>query len=142
MIIEPVLNAPSRCQLTPFYIYAVSLGRTAFLASNLRTDGHEFSATTPATSWLIGRTCSSGIRIADRSVSRCHAVISHHAFSNFFVTDVGSRNGTWVNGNPLMPQERRVLHDGDILRFGGVSVEFFSLMRWEKDAVLQDITYS
>jgi hypothetical protein len=141
-LIQPVLSAPERCHLTPFYIHAVSLGRIAFLVTNLHSGNANFDATSPATSWSIGRSPSSGIRIAERSISRCHAVISHHAFSNFFMTDAGSLNGTWVNGVAIAPQERRVLHDGDILRFGSISAEFFSLMRWEEGATLPDITYS
>lgn len=143
-LIKPVLSAPERCHLTPFYIYAVSLGRIAFLVTNLNLNSGKISCsvTSPATSWSIGRSPNSGVRIAERSVSRCHAVISHHAFSNFFMTDVGSLNGSWVNGVAIAPQERKILHDGDILRFGGIFAEFFSLMRWEKDAKVSDITYS
>ena len=139
---EPVLSAPDRCHLTPFYVYAVSLGRTAFLATNLHSSQRNFSATSPATSWSVGRSPTSDVSISDQSVSRCHAVVGHHAFSNFFITDVGSRNGTWVNGAEISRQERKVLNDGDVLRFGNVSAEFFSLMRWDKEDAVQDITYS
>ncbi len=141
-LIKPVLSARERCHLTPFYIYGVSLGRIAFLVTNLNSGNTDFAATSPATSWSVGRSPNSGVRIVEQSVSRCHAVISHHAFSNFFMTDAGSLNGTWVNGTAIAPQERMILRDGDILRFGSISAEFFSLMRWEKDVQLPDITYS
>lgn len=145
LIIEPVLNAHTRCQLTSFYIHGVSLGHTAFLATNLSstfspTEG-ELSATTPATSWLIGRAIASSVTIADRSVSRCHAVIGHHSYDGFFLADVGSRNGTWVNGRPALPQERIPLRDGDILQFGNVSVEFFSLLRFEGKPNFHEVTH-
>ncbi|MEM7769917.1 MAG: FHA domain-containing protein [Cyanobacteria bacterium P01_E01_bin.6] len=142
MIIEPVLKASSRCHSTPFYIYAVSLGRLAFLTTNLHSEHNKFSTTIPATSWSIGRSLTSGVHISEPSVSRCHAVIGHHSFSNFFITDVGSRNRTWVNGSMISPHSRKTLNDGDVLRFGSVSAEFFSLIRWERDAAVQDITYS
>src|SRR5690606_32283009 len=34
------------------------------------------------------------------------------------VTDVGSRNGTWVNGAPLAPRQPVPLQDGATLRLG------------------------
>ncbi|MEB3213305.1 MAG: FHA domain-containing protein [Leptolyngbyaceae bacterium] len=141
MIIEPVLKAPARCHSTPFYIYAVSLGRLAFLTTNLHSGQNKLSTTTPATSWSIGRSLTSGIHIAERSISRCHAVIGHHAFSNFFITDLGSRNRTWLNGTAVSPHSRETLNDGDVLRFGNVSAEFFSMTRWEKDEAIPDITF-
>ncbi|MEO1519885.1 MAG: FHA domain-containing protein, partial [Cyanobacteria bacterium J06633_2] len=141
MIIQPVLKAPNRCNSTPFYIYAVSLGRLAFLTTNLHSGKNKLSTTTPATSWSIGRSLTSGIHIAERSISRCHAVISHHAFRNFFITDLGSRNRTWLNGTALEPNTRETLHDGDVLRFGNVSAEFFSQTHWEKNEAIPDVTF-
>ncbi len=141
-LIEPVLNASARCYLTPFYVYAVSLGRIAFLATNLSSKQRSFSATAPSTSWSVGRSPNSGIYIAEGSVSRCHAVISHQASSHFFITDLGSCNGTWVNGTAIAPQKRTILRDGDILRFGSVATEFFSVMRSDNNTIVQDVTYS
>ena len=127
-IIEPVLQASERCQSASFYIQAVSLGATGFLATNLHTTDQEqenISATETASSWLIGRGSTCVLNMPDSSVSRCHAVISHHAYTGFFLTDVGSTNGTWLNGAKLTPRTRRTLKDGDLLRFGNLKVELF-----------------
>lgn len=127
-IIEPVLKAPERCQAASFYIQAVSLGSTGFLATNLTTSDQDkdgISATETASSWLIGRGSTCILNMPDSSVSRCHAVISHHAYTGFFLTDVGSTNGTWVNGDKLGKHARRTLKDGDLLRFGNLKVELF-----------------
>ena len=138
-IIEPVLKASERCQAAAFYIQAVSLGATGFLATNLKrqeqvqnggegNEDHEeegIAATETASSWLIGRGSTCILNMPDSSVSRCHAVISHHSYAGFFLTDVGSTNGTWVNGSKLIPRERYTLNDGDLLRFGNLKIELF-----------------
>ncbi|MEM9212865.1 MAG: FHA domain-containing protein [Cyanobacteria bacterium P01_F01_bin.150] len=127
-IIEPVLKAPERCQAASCYIQAVSLGATGFLATNLHTQEKKkdnIAATETASSWLIGRGSTCILNMPDSSVSRCHAVISHHAYIGFFLTDVGSTNGTWVNGEKLKPRHRHTLQDGDLLRFGSLKIELF-----------------
>jgi len=140
-IIEPVFQASERCNLTPFYIYAVSLGRIAFLATNLGSSQGSFSVTSTATSWSVGRSPASGVHISHRTVSRCHAVVSHHSFSNFFITDLGSCNGTWVNDIAIAPHKREIVRDGDVIRFGSVCAEFFSLIRCREHVTVQDTTY-
>src|SRR5438477_13087020 len=39
--------------------------------------------------------------VADTVVSKRHASISFDDFGNAFLTDLGSRNGTYLNGNPV-----------------------------------------
>lgn len=50
-------------------------------------------------------------------VSRQHAHIIHFQES-VLITDLGSANGTYVNGQRLQPHERYVLHDGDEVCLG------------------------
>jgi hypothetical protein len=123
-ILEPVLEAPKRCQLTPFYIQAVSLGQTRFLVTNL-AESQPTKVTDVASSWLIGRSATCAITVQHKSVSRRHVVMGHHPSEGLFVTDIGSKNGTWVNRRQLTPTERRVLRDGDLLQLGMLQVEFF-----------------
>ncbi|MFH1830103.1 MAG: PEGA domain-containing protein [Pseudomonadota bacterium] len=49
---------------------------------------------------IIGRAPGNEIRLEDQSVSRQHAEISKSP-SGWFVKDLGSKNGTMVNGKPL-----------------------------------------
>jgi pSer/pThr/pTyr-binding forkhead associated (FHA) protein len=140
-VIEPVLKAYQRCQVTSFYIQAVTTGRTAFLATNL-PDEQEVQAVDVASSWLVGRSSTCAITVLNRSVSRRHAVIGHHTSVGFYVTDVGSSNGTWVNRRKLAPMERRALQDGDLLQFGSLKVEFFIAMHQQVDIRSTDATYS
>jgi FHA domain len=70
---------------------------------------------------VVGRAAASGLRIDHPDVSRTHAVIEHEAAMTI-VEDMGSTNGTTVNGGVVdQPCE---LHHGDALRFGSVEAVF------------------
>jgi len=69
----------------------------------------------------IGRDPSNFIAILDSSVSRAHCSISRRN-GEYFLTDMGSRNGTSVNGR-LVTQET-LLSDGDVIRIGNVEACF------------------
>lgn len=56
------------------------------------------------------------IWIRDASVSRLHARLERDQ-GICFVTDLNSRNGTYVGGERLMPNEKRALRDGDKVSF-------------------------
>ncbi|NJO39139.1 MAG: FHA domain-containing protein [Cyanobacteria bacterium CRU_2_1] len=123
-VIEPLLQAPKRCRVTGLYIQAVSRGSTAFLATNLIED--QIAEVTPiSSSWLIGRSVACAIPIQHNSVSRRHAVIGHHPYDGFYIADLGSRNGTWVNRRRIVSSERQILQDGDFIQVGILGVEFF-----------------
>ena len=65
----------------------------------------------------IGRHPAQDIQILDRVVSKAHAVIEHER-GNFYVRDVGSRNGTVVNEDRLV-NSRHLLVEGDQIILGG-----------------------
>ena len=70
---------------------------------------------------IIGR--EGDIAIADSRVSRRHAqVLSENGA--FFAEDLGSTNGSAVNGTALSPGTRVQLNPGDILAVGGVELHF------------------
>jgi hypothetical protein len=52
-----------------------------------------------------------------RGVSRMHAVLERSRDS-LMITDSGSANGTYLNGQKLIPGQPRLIRDGDALRFG------------------------
>ena len=56
-------------------------------------------------------------------VSRRHAHILK-ARNGYFVTDLGSSNGTYVNDQPLTPQKPRLLRNGDQIAIGEVVIQF------------------
>jgi pSer/pThr/pTyr-binding forkhead associated (FHA) protein len=69
---------------------------------------------------VIGRLSSCDIPLGDPQVSRRHAEVRRDA-EGFAVFDLGSTNGTVVNGAPV--RERR-LSDGDELRIGSATIRF------------------
>jgi len=69
----------------------------------------------------IGRTPANTIALRDVSVSAKHAQVIRTA-EGFFIEDVGSRNGTYINSEKLT--EKRLLADGDLVRLGKIILTF------------------
>ncbi len=121
-LMQPALTAIERCQRTPYYIQAFTIGNTRFLMTNA---AEQMSEITPnALTWIIGRSPACGISVSHRTVSRCHAVIGYHPIHEFYITDLSSSNGTRVNHRQLVPSEQYRLQDGDLLQLGGLRLEF------------------
>ena len=53
----------------------------------------------------------------DKGVSRLHAAVSQMGHT-LMLTDLGSTNGTFLNEQRLMPNQPRILRDGDMIRLG------------------------
>ncbi len=66
------------------------------------------------------------LHVADERSSREHARVFKTA-TGLEVEDLKSRNGTWVNGQRLLPGAKQPLLDGDVLRVG----DAFILVRCE-----------
>ncbi|MFD1650788.1 DUF3662 and FHA domain-containing protein [Pseudonocardia alaniniphila] len=71
-------------------------------------------------SHVIGRGQDSAFRLPDTGVSRRHLEINWDGQSAT-LTDLGSTNGTTVNGNPVQTWQ---LNDGDVIRVGHSSLIF------------------
>lgn len=123
-LLRPALNAQQRCQTADFYIQAVTTGRTAFLITNLSHLRSEL-VTETASSWLIGRNSTCDISIRNLSISRFHAAIGFNGTEGFYLTDLNSANGTWINRRRIDPMQRMPLHDGDLIRVASYRIEFF-----------------
>lgn len=70
---------------------------------------------------VIGRLADCTVVIADGNTSRHHAEIRRVA-NAFMVNDLGSTNGTFVNGERVTAERR--LADGDAITVGAVTVRF------------------
>ena len=57
-----------------------------------------------------------------KGVSRLHMII-RATDTGFVAEDLGSRNGTWLNGIPLMPHISTPLKSGDQLLLGKLEIE-------------------
>jgi len=80
-----------------------------------------------ATRTTVGRARSNAISISDTTVSDLHAVIESYGAS-FAVRDLGSSNGTFVNGERLVSERR--LRTGDEICVGETRLVF----RQQRDA--------
>ena len=70
----------------------------------------------------VGRSPKNDLVLEDHSASRHHAEIRHLGRGRYRVSDLGSANGTWVNGRRLtVPRE---LRDGDQILVGRVLLRF------------------
>jgi len=69
----------------------------------------------------VGRGGRTGVSVSDAGVSRRHAKLCQRA-GVWYVQDLGSGNGTALNGRRLKRESR--LKDGDTLSFGGVVCSF------------------
>ena len=75
---------------------------------------------------ILGRAESAAVRFdpqRESMVGRHHARItrSEHDGASFELSDLGSRNGTWLNGQRI--EHTVVLHDGDIVRLSAAGPE-------------------
>lgn len=70
---------------------------------------------------VIGRMSDCDVTIADTNVSRRHAQVRPSG-SGFAISDLGSTNGTIVNGERLVTEKR--LADGDIVSVGSTHLRF------------------
>ncbi|MCA9277809.1 MAG: SpoIIE family protein phosphatase [Phycisphaeraceae bacterium] len=66
---------------------------------------------------LLGRSSASRVRLADRAVSRRHAMISLSG-SRWVLTDLQSRSGTYLNSVPIRPNSPVPLAQGDKIEIG------------------------
>lgn len=122
-LVSCVVRASRHCKTTQNYIQAIQTPQGVCLATNVIRKGH-IDMTTIASGWAIGRSSTCAIRIFNNSISRCHAIIGHHPETGFYVTDLDSSNGSWLNGQRLVKMQRYALKAGDVLTFGKLSMEF------------------
>lgn len=69
----------------------------------------------------VGRGLNNDLIVEDPRVSRQHAQIRFKS-RRYFIGDLGSTNGTYVNGTAITTDQ--VLHDGDTVSFGGLEMRF------------------
>jgi hypothetical protein len=83
---------------------------------------------------MIGRCAPDSVMVPDidlspyqadaKGVSRLHAALRRHG-DTLMLTDMGSMNYTYVNGQRLHAHEVRALHDGDEIRLGQLPLQVF-----------------
>ncbi len=74
--------------------------------------------------WTVGRSDDNNLVLPDRWISRNHAMIQIMDSGEFYLIDLGSRNGSFVNGRRVSVPV--TLRDGDRLTFGQTELRFYS----------------
>jgi pSer/pThr/pTyr-binding forkhead associated (FHA) protein len=76
-----------------------------------------------AGSTAVGRSTDSAVFLDDITVSRAHATFERRDDGSWFVRDVGSLNGTYVNGEQV---DETKLASGDEVQIGKFKLTFFA----------------
>jgi transcriptional regulator of acetoin/glycerol metabolism len=79
----------------------------------------------PASGTLVGRSWLADVGVRDTKISGDHLRFSR-ADGRLLVEDVGSRNGTWIDGARVAARQRMPLADGAVLRLGRTLVVYRS----------------
>jgi pSer/pThr/pTyr-binding forkhead associated (FHA) protein len=108
--------------LTTRCITGVIQGQQGHLVTNL-VNGKTQSLHQPQGIWTIGRDRQLAISIPDRRLSRRHAIIQYVKDQGFYLVDLKSMNGSFINGEPV--QGRLLLKDGDRIRLSNIAFSFF-----------------
>ncbi len=91
---------------------------TARQARLISSDGRQFAVAIGST--IIGRGEGAQVRLADVGISRQHARLDYDG-TRMVLTDLGSTNGTTVNGNRITAA---ALQHGDVIQLGTTTLTF------------------
>lgn len=86
--------------------------------------------------WTVGRGAENDLVLNDQWISRNHAILQSTETGEFLLIDLGSRNGTFVNG-------RRVsipvtLRNADQITFGKIDVKFYAPSQRSRTTTLDE----
>jgi adenylate cyclase len=75
----------------------------------------------------FGRSPSNAVVLANSSASREHAIIRRNATGHCILNDLGSTNGTFLNGRPVTTPTQ--LKTGDVIAIGQQAITFVQTLR-------------
>ncbi|MFZ5892894.1 MAG: SpoIIE family protein phosphatase [Myxococcota bacterium] len=104
------LDPPSSSQLEP-----ASIRLECFLEIEHSESGQLATFGLTGSRQLIGRTPDLPIRLDHDGVSRLHAALIRDPYDRWWIHDLGSTNGTYVNGSAVT---QRLLNPGDTIQIG------------------------
>lgn len=73
--------------------------------------------------WTVGRSDDNNFVLSDRWISRNHAMLQHMDTGEFYLIDLGSRNGSFINGRRVSVPV--TLRHGDAITFGQTELKFY-----------------
>jgi pSer/pThr/pTyr-binding forkhead associated (FHA) protein len=89
-------------------------------------DSGEVSHELAESTITVGRSPDNMLQIEDVSVSSTHAELTLGDDGDYILRDIGSTNGTELNGKEIAPDEDHKLQDGDKVRFGKIDTSYVS----------------
>jgi pSer/pThr/pTyr-binding forkhead associated (FHA) protein len=93
-----------------------------FIIHNLKTqEEQEYSL--PQDNIVFGRTNTCDIELPIKSISRRHAEITREA-QDYFISDLKSGNGTFLNNQKIRSLEKNLLRSGDTIRIEDYEIRF------------------
>lgn len=105
---SPIGRAEEKTQLAPPPMYLIMV-RGGMTGAMLRVDGRKTS---------LGRSTDNTHSIHDATVSRRHAELTQDAEGRAWLTDLGSSNGTYIDGKRLVPNQPVRLEQGGRIQLG------------------------
>lgn len=126
-LLNDILQLENLSQLScsdakPYHLQGVIDGAAIYVTTNL-CDNQTQTLQQSQHIWTIGRDRSNGICVQDQLLSAHHAAIRYMKDKGFFLIDFNSKNGSFVNGEPVYQPVQ--LKDGDRIRLGNLSFDFF-----------------
>ena len=115
-------NNKTFSSVTTRCVTGVIQGQQVYLVTNL-VEGKTQSLYQAQGIWTIGRDRLLAVSIPDRRLSRRHAVIQYIHNQGFYLIDLESTNGSFLNGEAVHGRLR--LKDGDRIRLGSLAFSFF-----------------
>src|SRR5262245_7976996 len=85
----------------------------------------------------LGRTSACDIELNDKSISRKHAELVREG-DDYFVIDLKSGNGTFLNGKKIRPIEKHLLRPNDIIKIENFEIHFSPLQETMDKPVEED----
>ena len=110
------VNEPDAAAQTPTQLKPASFSIT------LKAKAFEVRAQDD-TRLTVGRTHDNALIIENSSVSSVHAAFTSSPQGTVYLSDLGSSNGTFVNGVQIVMGEKTIVKSGDRLKLGDVEVE-------------------
>jgi diguanylate cyclase (GGDEF)-like protein len=113
--IQSIADLVGKERVQRAYLIVVNTKTVASIGKMFKLEGLEM---------ILGRSADNAIQIEDDGISRKHAKVMLGPDGKFMLVDLGSTNGTYLNGHKV---NARALQDGDKIQIGSNTVLKFSL---------------
>lgn len=126
-VAEAVARARAKAQTQAAYLIQLAAKHPAAVGKMVKLEAQVV---------MVGRATESGFQVEDDGISRRHCCIERGAGGEFVLVDLGSTNGTWLNGNRV---QEASLADGDKIQIGSNTVLKFSIQDALEEAYQKSI---